>query len=88
MTMTSLRGKVATITVGGRDMTDQCVGFIDAWNIRCTRRAYARAWKAWRMACAIRAAHRGSRPVKAWYDECRVMLARAERNHRRALSRV
>lgn len=52
-----------------------------------TRRAYARAWKAWRKACRIRAAYRGNRAVKAWYDECRVMLARAERNHRRALSR-
>jgi hypothetical protein len=55
-----------------------------------TRAEYARAWKAWKKANHIRratAALTGNRngPAKAWADECRVMLARAERNHRRAL---
>ena len=53
-----------------------------------TRQQYARAWKAWRKACRIRAAHRPSPAVKRWYDERRVMLARAERNHRAALCRL
>lgn len=55
-----------------------------------TRAAYARAWKAWRKANRIRrrlAALTGNRngPGKAWADECRVMLARAERAHREEL---
>lgn len=50
-----------------------------------TRREYARAWKAWRKACEIRAADRSNHAAKLWYDECRIMLARAERAHRRAL---
>lgn len=58
-----------------------------------TRRQYARAWKAWKKANEIRralAALTGNRngPAKAWADECRVMLARAERAHRRALTGV
>lgn len=56
-----------------------------------TRRQYARAWKAWRLANEIRrrvAAMTGNRngPAKAWADECRVVLAQAERAHRRALN--
>ena len=56
-----------------------------------TRRQYARAWKAWKLANEIRrrvAAMTGNRngPAKAWADECRVILARAERAHRRALN--
>lgn len=59
--------------------------------IQHTRRRYARAWKAWRLANEIRrrvAAMTGNRngPAKAWADECRVVLARAERAHRRALN--
>jgi len=58
--------------------------------VRRSRSEYARAWKAWKKANHIRratAALTGNRngPAKAWADECRVMLARAERNHRRAL---
>ena len=56
-----------------------------------TRIEYARAWKAWKKANRIRrrlAALTGNRngPGKAWADECRVMLSRAERAHRRALA--
>lgn len=59
--------------------------------IEHTRRQYARAWKAWKKANHVRralAALTGNRngPAKAWADECRVMLARAERAHRRALA--
>lgn len=59
--------------------------------LRHTRRQYARAWKAWKKANHIRralAALTGNRngPAKAWADECRVILARAERAHRRALN--
>lgn len=59
--------------------------------IEHTRKQYARAWKAWRLACAIRAAtrrmgygHNG--PAKVWYDECRTLLARARRAHVRQLA--
>ena len=47
--------------------------------VETKRRNFARAWKTWRKACAIRAQHRGAAPVKAWYDECRVMMMRARR---------
>jgi hypothetical protein len=55
-----------------------------------TRRDFARAWKAWRKANAIRNAvtrMTGNRngPAKAWADECRVMLNRARRAHVRSL---
>lgn len=57
-------------------------------NIIETRREYKRAWKAWRKANEIRKALAnltGDRngPAKKWVDECRVMLSRAERAHRR-----
>ena len=67
----------------------------EAWSaemhLRRTRAEYARAWKAWKLANEIRrrvAAMTGNRngPAKAWADECRVILARAERAHRRALN--
>lgn len=67
----------------------------EAWSaevyLRRTRAEYARAWKAWKKANHIRRALArltGNRngPAKAWADECRVMLARAERAHRRALN--
>lgn len=56
-----------------------------------TRRQYARAWKAWKLANDIRRrlakiTKNRNGPGKAWADECRVMLARAERAHRRALN--
>ena len=59
--------------------------------IEQTRKQYVKAWKAWRLANEIRSALAvltGNRngPAKAWADECRVMLARAERAHRRALA--
>ena len=59
-------------------------------NIQITRRQYAKAWKTWRKANAIRNAvtrMTGNRngPGKAWADECRIMLKRAERAHRRQL---
>lgn len=55
-----------------------------------TRAVHTRAWKAWLKANAIRRAVTkltGNRngPAKAWSDECRIMLKRAERAHRRAL---
>lgn len=55
-----------------------------------TRTDYLRAWKAWKKANRIRRALAdltGNRngPGKAWADECRVILARAERAHRGAL---
>lgn len=55
-----------------------------------TRREYARSYKAWRKANAIRNAVTrltGNRngPAKAWADESRIMLRRAERAHRYAL---
>ena len=55
-----------------------------------TRKAFARAWKAWRKAQAIRKATTrltGNRngPAKAWADETRIIMKRAERQHRRAL---
>lgn len=55
-----------------------------------TRWEYTRAWKVWRKANAIRNAVTrlaGNRngPAKAWADECRIILKRAERAHRYAL---
>lgn len=58
-----------------------------------TRKQFARAWKAWRKACEIRKAVTrltGNRngPAKAWADETRIMMKRAERQHRSALQQT
>ena len=54
-----------------------------------TRTDYLRAWKKANRIRRALADLTGNRngPGKAWADECRVMLSRAERAHRRALRR-
>ena len=61
--------------------------------IQQARKNYTRAWKAWRKACAIRAAMAGlgygrNGAAKRWYIETRVRLTMAEREVRRCLSRA